>query len=52
MKRKNFPKRREQRRKEAEARNAAYQALSTEQKIARLPEGGAEKQRAKLQAQS
>ena len=41
---------REERRKKAEARQAEYDKLTLEQKLAKLPETGAKKQRAKLEA--
>jgi len=40
----------EERRKQAELNNAEYNKLTTQQKIDRLPIGGAKKQRAKLEA--
>lgn len=42
--------RREERRKQANARNEEYNKLSLQQKLDRLPVGGAKKQRAKLEA--
>ena len=36
---------------EAKGRQAAYDALTTEEKLASLPEGGAHRQRARLEAQ-
>lgn len=48
-----FPKtkaRRKTLRVEAEERQEAYNKLSLEEKISKLPEGGANKQRAKLMA--
>ena len=40
----------EERRKQAELANAEYNKLTTAEKLARLPVGGAKKQRARLEA--
>ena len=45
----NMRHRRDQRREDAEARNAAYAKLSPKDKLATLPEGGAAKQRARME---
>ena len=42
--------RRAERRKQAEARQAEYDQLSTQQKLDRLPANGAKRQRARLEA--
>jgi hypothetical protein len=53
MSHRGFPitqQRREERRKQANARNEEYNKLSLQQKLDGLPVGGAKKQRAKLEA--
>lgn len=42
--------RKEQRRKEDEDRNKQWRALSPKEQLKRLPQGGAKKQRAKIEA--
>ena len=48
MKRKNFPGRKKERKIEAEQRQVEYDKLTTLQKLARLPDEGATKQRLRL----
>ena len=50
MLRMNFPRRKAQRKVEAEQRQADYDSLSTQEKLNGLPENGANKQRARLTA--
>ena len=53
MSTRGFPvtqQRRAERRKQAEARQAEYDKLSLQQKLDKLPVGGAKKQRARLEA--
>jgi hypothetical protein len=50
MLRKNMPGNMDRKRREAAERQAAYAALTVEEKLARLPKEGSARQRARLEA--